>query len=118
MREGYHPEIDFTPWCSEEFYSKYRSIVGWSFLITVLLRFNISYTTSAMSSFNMLPREGHLKAAKIVLAYLKKFSKGRIIVDAKLSNHPNYCNEDHSYWKSFYLDAEEETRSGLSKSNF
>jgi hypothetical protein len=32
--------------------------------IIVLGRFDIAYATSAMSRFNMLPREGHLKAVK------------------------------------------------------
>ena len=29
-----------------------------------------------MSRFNMFPREGHLKAAKRILTYLKTFPKG------------------------------------------
>ena len=47
----------------------------------VLGRFDIPYATSVMSMFNMSPREGHLKAVKRILAYLRTFPKGRIIVD-------------------------------------
>jgi hypothetical protein len=35
----------------------------------------------------MLPRGGYLKAAKRVLAYLKKLPKGRIIIDKKYLSH-------------------------------
>ena len=81
MSEGYHPEIDDSPLCSYEHSSRYRSIIGCCVWIIVLGRFDIAYATSAMSRFNMSPREGHLKAVKRILSYLKAFPKGRIIVD-------------------------------------
>ena len=80
MREGYHPEVDDSPLCTEEDSAKYRSIIGCCIWIIVLGRFDIAYATSAMSRFNMLPRKGHLKGAKRIL-YLKSFPKGRVIVD-------------------------------------
>jgi hypothetical protein len=43
----------------------------------------------------MSPREGHLKAAKRILAYLKTFSKERIIVDTTYLNHSTYPLENH-----------------------
>jgi hypothetical protein len=45
---------------------------------------------------NMLPREGHLKAIKRILSYLKKFSKGRVIIDTSYPDHSIYPVEDHS----------------------
>jgi hypothetical protein len=78
---GYHPEIDDSPLCTEDDSAKYRSIIGCSIRINVLGRFDIAYATSAMSRFNMLPREGHLKAVKRILSYLKTFPKGRVIID-------------------------------------
>jgi hypothetical protein len=77
MSEGYHPEVDYSPLCTEDNSAKYRSIVGCCIWIIVLGRFGIAYNTSAMSRFNMLPREGHLKAVKRILFYLKTFPKGR-----------------------------------------
>jgi hypothetical protein len=38
----------------------------------------------------MSPREGHLKAAKRILAYLKIFPKGRIIIDTIYPKHSTY----------------------------
>jgi hypothetical protein len=73
MSEVYHPEIDDTPMCIEEDCSKYRSITGRCIRMIELGRFDISHATYAMRRFNMLPRERYLKAAKMILAYLKTF---------------------------------------------
>jgi hypothetical protein len=81
MSEGYRPEVDDSSLCTENDSAKYRSIIGCCIWIIVLGRFDIVYSTSAMSSFNMLPREGHLKAVKRILSYLKTFPKRRLIID-------------------------------------
>jgi hypothetical protein len=75
MSEGYHPEVDDSPLCTKDDSAKCRSIIGCCIWIIVLGRFDIAYATSAMSRFNMLPREGHLKAVKKILSYLKTFPK-------------------------------------------
>jgi hypothetical protein len=56
----------------------------------------------------MLAREGHLKAVKRILSYLKTFTKGRAITDASYPDHSLYPVEDHSNWIEFYPDASEE----------
>jgi hypothetical protein len=56
----------------------------------VLGRFDIAYATSAMSRFNLSPREGHLKAVKRILVYLKTFLKRRLIVDTSYPGHSVY----------------------------
>jgi hypothetical protein len=61
-----------------------------------------------MSRFNMLPREGHLKAVKRILSYLKTFPKGRVINDTSYPDHSVYPVEDHSNRMEFYADASEE----------
>jgi hypothetical protein len=62
----------------------------------------------------MLPKEGHLKAARGILAYLKTFPKGRVIVDINYPDHSAFPIEDHSNWMEFYPDAEEEIPKYLS----
>jgi hypothetical protein len=114
MSEGYHPEVDDTPFCTDEDSAMYRSITGCCIWTIVLGRFEIAYATSAMSRFNMAPREGHLKAAKWILAYLKTFPKGRVIIDTSYPSHYEYPVEDHPNWKDFYPDAEEEIPKDLS----
>jgi hypothetical protein len=81
ISEGYHPKIDDSPLCTKDDSDKYRSNIGCYIWIIVLGRFDISYATSAMSGFNMVPREGHLNAVKRTLSYLKKFPKRRVIID-------------------------------------
>jgi hypothetical protein len=81
LSEGYHPEVDDSPLCTEDDSAKYRSIIGCCIWIIILGRFDIAYATSAMSRFNMLPIEGHLKEVKRILSYLKTFPKGRVILD-------------------------------------
>jgi hypothetical protein len=73
MSKGYHPEIDDTTMCTEEDSTKYRSIIGCCIWIIVLGRFDIAYAKSAMSRFNMSPKEGHLKSTKKILDYPKTF---------------------------------------------
>jgi hypothetical protein len=74
--------------------------------IIVIGRFDIAYYTSDMSRFNMLPREGHLKAVKrkVILSYLKTFAKGRVIIDTSYPDHSVYPVEDHSNCMEFYPD--------------
>jgi hypothetical protein len=76
MSEGYHPEVDDSTLCTEDDYTKYRSISRCCIWIIVLGRFEIAYATSAMIRFNMLPREGHLKAVKRIFFISQDISKG------------------------------------------
>jgi hypothetical protein len=108
MSEGYHPEVDDSPLCTEDESAKYRSMIGCCIWIIVLGRFDLSYATSAMSRFNMLPREGNLKEVKKILSYLKTFPKGRIIIDTLYPDHSMYPVEDHSNRMEFYPDVSEE----------
>jgi hypothetical protein len=61
-----------------------------------------------MIKFNMLPREGHLKAVKRILYYLKTFPKGRVIIDTSYPDHSEYPVKDNSNRMEFYLDTGEE----------
>jgi hypothetical protein len=73
----------------------------------------MAYATSAMSRFNIPPREGHLKAFKTILPYLKTFPKGRVIIDTSYPDYSMYPVEDHSNWMEFYPDASEEISKDL-----
>jgi hypothetical protein len=105
LSEECHPEVNDSSLCTEDDSAKYKSIIGCCIWIIVLGRFDIAYATSAMSRFNMLPREGHLKAVKRILSYLKTFPKGRVIIDTSYHDHSVYPVEDHSNWMEFYPDA-------------
>ena len=55
----------------------------------------------------MAPRQGHLKAVICIFGYLKKFWKGRIIVDPNYPRHSMYPTPECDNWKEFYPDAQE-----------
>jgi hypothetical protein len=102
MCEGYHPKIDDSPLCTGDDSAKYRSVLGCCIWIIVLGRFDMAYATSAMSNFDLLPREGNLKAVKRILSYLKTFPKGRVIIDTSYPENSVYPVEDHSNQMEFY----------------
>jgi hypothetical protein len=81
--------------------------------IIVIGRFDIAYDTSALIRFNILPREGHLKAVKWILSYLKTFPKGRVIIDTSYPDHSFYPVENHANWMEFYPDDGEEITNDL-----
>ena len=56
----------------------------------------------------MAPREGHFTKAVRILGYLKKFSKGTIIIDNNYLDHSKYKTDLEHDWTEFYPDAEEE----------
>jgi hypothetical protein len=108
MSEGYHSEVDDSRLYTDNNCDKYRSVIGCCIWIIILVRFDIAYNTSTMKRFNMLPREGHLKAVKRILFYVKTFPKGRVIVDTSYPDHSMYPVEDHLNWMEFYpYDGEE-----------
>jgi hypothetical protein len=71
-------------------------------------RFVIQYATQMMSHSSMAPRQGHLDAMKRVFGYLKKFQKGKIIVDSSYRAHSIVKITNYDNWKEFYPDAFEE----------
>jgi hypothetical protein len=108
MNEEYHSEVDDTLKCSDEYSAKCRSIIGCCIWIIVLGRFDIAFSTSAMSIYNMASREGYLKGVKRILAYLNTFPKGTVMIETSYTNHSEYFIVDLPNWKDFYPDAEEE----------
>ena len=62
MEPDYHPEIDTTPFLSEDETSKYRMLIGCGLWAVTLGRFNIQYAVSTLAQFNMSPRQGHFEA--------------------------------------------------------
>jgi hypothetical protein len=108
MEESYHPEMDDTPLVSSRDSSKYRGMVGSCNWLITLGRFDINYATQALSRFSMAPREGHFKAMQRVLGYLKKFPKGRIIIDTNHRDWSSFPMDTSDNWKDFYPDAAEE----------
>jgi hypothetical protein len=52
MSEGHHPNVDYSPLCTEDDSDKYRSMISCCIWIIILSRFDIAYDTSVMVIFN------------------------------------------------------------------
>ena len=47
-----------------------------------------------------------------VFGYLKRYSKGKILIDPNYPNHDNYVTESYDNWKEFYPEAKEDLPEG------
>ena len=55
----------------------------------------------------MAPREGHLAAMKRVFGYLKKFPKGKIVINSNYHDNSAFQTTSFDNWQEIYPDAEE-----------
>ena len=112
----YHAELDDSPLLDADGISKYRSIIGSLNWILTLGRFDIAYSLSTLSRYNMAPRQGHMEALKRVLGYLYVKRNGQIIIDDGTPGirRKAMISSGHS-WSEFYPDAEEDIPSDMPK---
>ena len=115
MQEGLHPELDDSPLLDSDGALKYRAMIGSANWVITLGRFDVHFATQSLARFSMAPREGHLTAMKRVFGYLKKFPKGRIVIDSSFPDHSKYNTVDYSNWTEFYPDAEEQMPHNMPK---
>jgi hypothetical protein len=66
---------------------------------------------SSFSKFSKLRQ--FFRAGKKILSHTKTFPKGRIIVDTSYPDHSTHPIENHTYWKDFYPESEEEIPNDL-----
>ena len=108
MSYEYHPETDDTPLLDARGGSLYHSLIGSANWAITLGRFDIQYATQTLSQYSMAPREGHLHAIKRVFSYLKKFPKGKIVIDSDYQDTSTFKINEYQNWKEFYPNVEEE----------
>ena len=106
MSTEYHPEVDETPFLSDEDASKFRSVIGSLNWLITLGRFDVHCATNALSRFSMAPREGHLKAALMTLSHVRSFSKGRMLFDTSYPVLKEIEDNDFN-WREQCPDASE-----------
>lgn len=83
-------------------------MIGSANWIIALGRFAIAYATSTLARYSTAPSIGHYTAAQRIFGYLRKFPKGKLLIDCKdppIRNHIKYEREDN--WNVFYPEAEE-----------
>ncbi|KAL7536196.1 hypothetical protein ACHAXR_006979 [Thalassiosira sp. AJA248-18] len=104
---GYGQELDPSRPLDPEETSYYQYIIGIMRWMTKRGQIDISTELSLLSSHLAYPREGHLKAALHIMAYLRQKHNSRLIFD------PTYPDIDTSHfpeheWKDFYEDVNED----------
>ena len=100
--------LDETPLLDSEYQTRYRSMVGslnWTISIG---RFDIQYAVTTLARYNHAPRQWHLKALMRVMGYLKKFRKGKLLIDPTNPKHEAFPYDDLNNWHELYPDAQEE----------
>jgi hypothetical protein len=107
MKSGYRPEVDVTPLLSEELAAYYQGLIGVLRWICEIGRIDILTEVSMLSSFNAMPREGHLDAVLDIFAYLKQHQQAAILFDdaEPRIDERRFKRVD---WASIYGDVQEE----------
>ena len=105
MDKEYHPELDDTPIVNSEMASHYHSMIGSLNWVITLGHFDTQFAVRTMAQYNNAPREGQIKAVIRILGYLKKFKKGKLLVDPSLPNHSQYGDFKRQDWQELYPDA-------------
>ena len=107
MSPDYHSEEDDSPLLGPKDSSLYRGMLGSANWAVTLGRFDCAFAVNNLARYSMAPREGHLQAMMHVFGYLKKFRKGKLLIDPSKPDHSAYEVQEHN-WSEMYPDAEEE----------
>ena len=107
MEPNYHPELDASPFLTDDAASKYRMMVGSLNWLVTLGRWDVHYVTQTMSRYSMLPREGHLEAMQRVFGYLKNHNKVRVVYDVAEPAHSRFTSPKFD-WFEYYGECHEE----------
>jgi hypothetical protein len=114
MAADYHPELDTSPLCTPAEISKYRSLIGSANWCIILGHFDINYAVTTLARYSCAPRTGHMDAMVRVFGYLRKFNKGKILIDVgepPVKADLNVTTGQN--WSEIYPDAVEDIPSDM-----
>jgi len=105
--EKHRPEVDITEELDESLTSRYQQLIGMLRWACELGRIDILYEVSKLSSFNCMPRKGHLDAAYNIFACLDKHENSRLVQDWDwpVVREESFEKQD---WTEFYGNVSEE----------
>jgi hypothetical protein len=87
IQEGDHPELDLSDELDQDGIRLYQSLIGALQWAVTLGRFDIHMAVTAMSSFRVAPRQGHLDRLKQMYGYLKRQPDGAIRFRTGIPDH-------------------------------
>ena len=104
---NYRPELDVTEELDEEGVAKFQGYIGTFRWMIELGRVDILTEVSQLSSFQAMPRKGHLEACYSIFAYLRKHPHMSTIFHPSLMSmrQDRFKDED---WTDFYGEEGEE----------
>eukprot|EP00957_Ditylum_brightwellii_P145812 11102843-Ditylum_brightwellii.AAC.1 len=81
LRASYRPEFEFTHVLSLLDSADYQSLIGMFRWMVELGRIDICLEVSMMSSYQAMPREGHMAEVLRIFAHLRKYDNTELVVD-------------------------------------
>jgi hypothetical protein len=81
MESKYHPEMDESPLLLADGTREYQRIIGTCQWLIVAGRFDLCYAVSSLSRFSSAPRQDHLKHARRIMGYLRKFPRRGYVIN-------------------------------------
>jgi hypothetical protein len=107
MDPGEHPELDESDLLDNDGIKIYQMLMGSAQWAISLGRFDIQYATNTLARYAMNPRQGHLKMAKRIFAYLKHVPGAYIRLDIDKLNTGSIKFETNE-WGDIYNGAKED----------
>ena len=107
FESGYRPEMDVMEELVEAGVAKFQEFIGTFRWMVELGRMNIYMEVSQLSSFQAMPRVGHLEACYSIFTYLRKHPTMSIMFHP---SHIRICEDwlRSQDWHDFYSDTKEE----------
>ena len=111
---NYKPELDVTEELDDKGVAKFQGYIGMFHWMIQLGCISIMTEVSQLSSFQAMPRRGHLDACYSIFAFLRKHPAMSMVF------HPSWIKiqQDHfksEKWTDFYGDVEEELLADMPK---
>jgi Reverse transcriptase (RNA-dependent DNA polymerase) len=102
LEKGDHPESDLSPLLNDEGITQYQSLIGMMQWAISLGRFDINTAVMTLSSFAMMPRQGHLDRAKRVCGYLWKMKHATVRFRTGIPDYSNMTEQPGNWDYSVY----------------
>ena len=107
LEPGDHPELDESPFCTEEQTQQFQSMIGDMQWAVTLGRIDIYCATMTLSGFRCMPRIGHLQRAKRIYSFLQNYKKTSIKFRTEMPDYSTFdCVKPH--WGHVYNPCIEE----------
>jgi hypothetical protein len=113
LEKNDHPELDESPFVSDDDCAKYATCIGVLQWIISLGRFDIATAVMTMSRFRAQPRQGHMTRVRHIYGYLKKFPGGSIRVRTGMPDYSDLDSHDYDWESTVYGKVKEEIPSDM-----